>query len=80
MTVVGGQLLSKNGWSLRSFDSQETAGANHAAVNAFDGDPNTFWASQWPAAQPPPPHEIQVDLGAPRETWSDSATCRARTE
>ena len=26
-----------------------------------------MWASQWLAAQPPPPHEIQVDLGAAQD-------------
>jgi lysophospholipase L1-like esterase len=67
VTVIGGQSLSKNGWSLRFVDSQETAGANNAAVNAFDGDPNTIWSSQWLAAQPPVPHEIQVDLGAAQD-------------
>jgi lysophospholipase L1-like esterase len=67
VTVVSGQLLTKTGWSLRFVDSQETAGANHAAVNAFDGNPATFWATQWLAAQPPPPHEIQVDLGAAQD-------------
>ena len=67
VNVLGGQPLLKNGWSLRSVDSQETAGANNAAINAFDGDANTMWATQWFAAQPPPPHEIQVDLGAAQD-------------
>ncbi len=33
------------------------------AVNAFDGDINTMWHTEWlPTA--PLPHEIQIDLGA----------------
>jgi lysophospholipase L1-like esterase len=62
--VVGGQPLAKTGWTLRFVDSQETGGGE--ATNAFDGNPNTLWATQWQAAQPRPPHEIQIDLGAVR--------------
>jgi hypothetical protein len=39
-------------------------GENGAATNAIDGNPNTFWHTQWYSANPPPPHEIQVNLGA----------------
>jgi lysophospholipase L1-like esterase len=67
VTVVGGQLLATTGWTLRFVDSQETGGANNGAVNAFDGNASTLWATQWVAAQPPPPHEIQIDLGATRQ-------------
>jgi hypothetical protein len=51
-------------WSLTFVDSQETTAANNAALNAFDGNPITFWAAEWLAAQPPHPHEIQLDLGS----------------
>jgi len=64
ITVLGGTPLATTGWALRSVDSQE---AGYAGVNAFDGNPNTMWHTQWQAAQPPPPHEIQIDLGATRE-------------
>jgi lysophospholipase L1-like esterase len=67
VTVLGGQPLARTGWSLRFVDSQETMAGNYAATNAFDGDPNTLWTTQWQAAQPPPPHEIQIDLGAVRD-------------
>ncbi|MFI6674019.1 family 20 glycosylhydrolase [Kribbella sp. NPDC050470] len=45
-------------------DSEETAGEDGRAVNAIDGNPATFWHTEWSAKQPPPPHEIQLDLGA----------------
>ncbi len=45
-------------------DSEETAGEDGRAVNAIDGNPATFWHTEWSASQPPPPHEIQLDLGA----------------
>ncbi|MGW1342613.1 family 20 glycosylhydrolase [Kribbella sp. NPDC002412] len=47
-------------------DSEETAGEDGRAVNAIDGNPATFWHTEWSATQPPPPHEIQLDLGATR--------------
>ena len=34
--------LPQSGWKLLSADSQKTQGENHAAINAFDGQP---WAS-----------------------------------
>jgi len=60
-------VIPQTGWSLQFVDSQETdpaAGENDAAVNAFDGNPNTIWHPQWFTASPPPPHEIQINLGA----------------
>jgi hypothetical protein len=56
--------IPKSAWRLKSADSQELQGENGAAVNAFDNDPSTFWHTQWSAANPPCPHEIQIDLGA----------------
>ncbi|MGC4941013.1 family 20 glycosylhydrolase [Kribbella sp. DT2] len=45
-------------------DSEETAGEDGRAVNAIDGNPATFWHTEWSAHQPQPPHEIQLDLGS----------------
>src|SRR3954468_745381 len=61
--VVNAQtVLSQANWTLRFVDSQEIAG--YAAVNAFDGNVGSIWHTQWQAASPAPPHEIQIDLGA----------------
>jgi hypothetical protein len=46
-------------------DSEETAGENGAGTNAVDGDPNTFWHTQWQDATPECPHEIIVELVPP---------------
>jgi phospholipase C len=43
-------------------DSEETAGEDGKGANAVDGDPNTFWHTQWQDANPPCPHEIIVEL------------------
>ena len=46
-------------------DSEETAGEDGKAANAVDGDPNTFWHTQWQDANPECPHEIIIKLTPP---------------
>lgn len=48
-------------------DSQEVDYENGAATNAVDGDPSTFWHTQWGSAQPGYPHWIVLDLGTSQE-------------
>lgn len=53
-------------WTIADFDSQEPTGEgadNGHAVNAIDNNPNTYWHTQWQAAQPGLPHYIVVDMG-----------------
>jgi hexosaminidase len=50
--------------AVKFVDSEETAGEDGRAVNAIDGNPATFWHTEWSARQPQPPHEIQLDLGS----------------
>ncbi len=57
-------LLPQSSWTLQAVDSEELVGENGAAVNAFDGDINTFWHTQWSGGSPPYPHRLDVDLGA----------------
>jgi F5/8 type C domain-containing protein/glycosyl hydrolase family 43 len=63
--VTGGNtdFVPHTGWKLVQVDSEETKGEDGAATNAFDDSPSTFWHTQWQDAQPPPPHEIELDLG-----------------
>jgi hypothetical protein len=56
--------LPRTGWSLVSVDSEETSGEDGHATNAFDDSTSTFWHTQWQGTQPPPPHELVIDLGA----------------
>ena len=56
--------ISRASWTVHMVDSQDTQGGNYAAANAFDGNPATMWHTQWFSASPPPPHEIQINLGA----------------
>ena len=56
--------IPQSGWSLVFVDSQETVGQNNRAVNAFDGSLTSLWHTEWSQSSPPPPHEIQINLGA----------------
>jgi hypothetical protein len=56
-------VIPHTGWTLRYVDSQELVGENGAATNAFDGNPNTIWHTQYIPTSTQPPHEIQIDLG-----------------
>lgn len=56
-------VLARTGWTLKYVDSEDAA--DYPAVNAFDGDPDTFWHTRWKSGATPPPHEIQIDLGKP---------------
>ncbi len=57
-----GTPIDKSSWTLQSVDSEEVMGENAAGVNAFDGNPATFWHTAW-SGVPGPPHEILIDLG-----------------
>src|SRR5205807_846158 len=56
--------IPRAAWNVVYVDSAE---ANFDATKAFDDDASSFWHTQFAAAQPPPPHEIQIDMG---ETYS----------
>ncbi len=51
-------------WSLVFVDSQDPIG--YPGTNAFDGNPNTFWHTEWRSGQVTtnPPHEIQINTGS----------------
>lgn len=55
--------IDQSEWSIHYVDSEETNGEDGAASNAFDGDPNTFWHTEWSLATDPMPHELQINLG-----------------
>jgi F5/8 type C domain len=54
--------IEQTGWVLVHADSKETG---YEAENSFDGDPDTFWSTEWSSPDPDPchPHEIRIDLG-----------------
>jgi len=55
--------LDQSQWTVHYVDSEELDNAvTKPAENAFDGDIDTSWQSEWLLSSPPPPHEIQIDL------------------
>lgn len=53
-------------WNVIGFSSQEASGEgpnNGRAIFCLDGDPNTYWHTQWAGGQPGPPHYITIDMG-----------------
>ena len=51
------------GWKVYSVDSEELVAEDGRAENAFDGDRNTIWHTQWGSAKPTHPHALVLDLG-----------------
>lgn len=50
------------GWKVIAVDSQETAGEDNSAANAFDDDSSTIWHTRW-NSDLKLPHFITVDMG-----------------
>lgn len=61
-----GQPLSRKDWSIVYADSEEQERENGSAENAIDGDPFTYWHTQWSRASPHHPHHLVIDLGQSR--------------
>jgi hypothetical protein len=51
-------------WTVADFSTDENENASGGRViHTLDGNPATFWATQWRAAKPGPPHHITIDMG-----------------
>jgi hypothetical protein len=50
-------------------DSEELTGEDGRADNAIDGDPTTFWHTEWSASSPEHPHKLDMALGGTYEVW-----------
>ncbi len=48
-------------------NSEETTNANHEKEKAADGDPNTYWHSNWYDDNTSHPHFIAIDLGEEKD-------------
>ena len=55
-------IIPQVGWLVQFVDSEDVS-SGEVANNAFDGDINTVWSTQWNGGAPAYPHEIQIDLG-----------------
>jgi beta-galactosidase len=59
------QRIAKKGWKVVSVDSQQVD--EGPAKNAIDGDPETYWHTQYDPTTPKHPHTLVVDLGKDQE-------------
>ncbi len=59
--IVPLKVLDKSNWKITHVDSVEAGEGK--AINAIDGNPATFWHTNWSGSQDKHPHEIQIDLG-----------------
>ena len=56
------EIIPTGNLRLHYVDSEDPDG--YRAEYAFDGNPNTFWHTEWRTTTTPPPHELQIDLGS----------------
>lgn len=59
--------MSKQGWSIASFSSEETGGeglVNGRASALIDGNASTYWHSRWTGNSAVYPHEFVIDMGS----------------
>ena len=57
------EVLNSAGWKIAYADSEEHDREDGSAENAIDGNPATFWHTQWSSASPNHPHHLVLDLG-----------------
>lgn len=48
-------------WAITEFSSQEITNEEGAAINAIDGNPNTYWHSRWSSNATNYPHSLTID-------------------
>jgi len=68
--------LSKQGWQVHSFSSEEIAEEDGAAANLIDGSSSSYWHSRWSTNETTFPHELIIDLGAIKTAHGLSYTHR----
>ena len=52
--------------SVFAYDSEELVDEFSPVVRVIDGNPDTFWHTEWGATNPTPPHFVTLDLGSLR--------------
>lgn len=60
--AMGDAKAKKKDWKISFVDSQEAS--EGPAKDAIDGNPDTYWHTDYSTNEPKPPHWIDVDLGA----------------
>ncbi|MBP6023856.1 discoidin domain-containing protein [Ferruginibacter sp.] len=70
--------ISKTGWTVASFSSEETSGegTNGRAIQLIDGNAATYWHSRWTSSATSYPHEFIIDMGSTKTVNGLSVTQR----
>ena len=66
-TVAFDTLSDRAFWTIAGVSSAENAGGEGRADHVLDGDPATYWHSQYVSAAPAHPHFIAIDFGKDTE-------------
>ena len=62
---ASGKVLNRDDWKIAYADSEEHEREDGSAENVIDGNPATFWHTQWSSDSPNHPHHLVLDLGKP---------------
>ncbi len=60
---LDGSEISRTNWKIVYASSEELRAEDGSAANVLDGEPATFWHSQWRRTKAQPPHQLVLDLG-----------------
>lgn len=55
--------FDRSEWTIADVDSEQKDPQPAPATNILDGNPGTFWHSEWSPNRPPHPHHVTIDLG-----------------
>lgn len=72
--------ISKTGWSVASFSSQEIGGEpapNGLATSLIDSNSATYWHSNWSTVAATYPHEFVIDMGSAKTAAGLTITQRS---
>lgn len=67
--LISGNFIefNRSGWAIYDVDSEQVDPNPAPATNVFDGNPATFWHSEWSPNRPPHPHHVTIDLGETKD-------------
>lgn len=63
LLAASGERLNRDGWKIVYADSEEHEREDGSAENALDGNPASYWHTQWSTGSPNHPHHLVLDLG-----------------
>lgn len=62
--TIGTGRIARSSWTIHNASSQQTQGIDLSAAKTIDGNPATFWHSQYSPVFARPPHTLEYNLGS----------------